>query len=96
MTTLLTHTVAHFTKPSMSSHPGNLGLSPPESNIPHISKADSPMPKTTCGVETMKIRTPESINNPGGGGSQARSSDSPASGSSQSGQRRRSPVNFDQ
>ena len=70
--------------PSMTSQPGNLSLSPPEFNIPHISKADSPMRKTTCVVETMKIRTPESINNPGGGGGQARSSDSPASGSSQS------------
>ena len=71
--------------PSMTTQPGNLSLSPPEFNIPHISKADSPMRKTTptSGVETMKIRTPESINNPGGGSqAQARSSDSPASGSS--------------
>ena len=72
--------------PSMTSQTGNLSLSPPEFNIPHISKADSPMRKTTptCGVETMKIRTPESINNPGGGSQPPRSSDSPASGSSQS------------
>ena len=68
--------------PSMTSQPGNLSLSHPEFNIPHISKADSPMRKTTptSGLETMKIRTPENINQPGAG----RSSDSPASVSSQS------------
>ena len=75
---------------------------PPEFNIPHISKADSPMRKpltsssassaptapASSGVASsgsdMKIRTPESINQSSGAGViGARSSDSPASNSSQ-------------
>ena len=73
-------------------------LPAPEFNIPHITKADSPMRKAPAPVtsqppsappsESMKIRTPESINqgSVGAGASSVgagRSSDSPASNSSQ-------------
>jgi len=63
--------------PPMNSCPGQTPPTP-EFNIPHITKADSPMRKN-CQSENMKIRTPESINQ----SNTSRSTDSPASNSSQ-------------
>ena len=61
----------------MNSCPGQTPPTP-EFNIPHITKADSPLRKNSQS-ENMKIRTPESINH----SNTSRSTDSPASNSSQ-------------
>ena len=63
--------------PPMNSGPGQTPPTP-EFNIPHITKADSPLRKNSQS-ENMKIRTPESINQ----SNTSRSTDSPASNSSQ-------------
>jgi len=63
--------------PPMNSAPGQTPPTP-EFNIPHITKADSPLRKNSQ-HENMKIRTPESINQ----SNTSRSTDSPASNSSQ-------------
>lgn len=63
--------------PPMNSCPGQTPPTP-EFNIPHITKADSPLRKNSQS-ENMKIRTPESINH----SNTSRSTDSPASNSSQ-------------
>eukprot|EP00092_Neocalanus_flemingeri_P003719 GFUD01003996.1.p1 GENE.GFUD01003996.1~~GFUD01003996.1.p1 ORF type:complete len:2148 (-),score=343.88 GFUD01003996.1:108-6551(-) len=63
--------------PPLNSNPGQTPPTP-EFNIPHITKADSPLRKNSQS-ENMKIRTPESINQ----SNTSRSTDSPASNSSQ-------------